>query len=83
MGGEPKARIEALLEIRETGLSLERLEKILHKENYSVLKRDFFLVNPNYEVKFGLKPRKVLRVFENLKYLRNLYTTTAYYLVRG
>ncbi|GAP69663.1 protein containing methyltransferase domain [Bacteroidales bacterium 6E] len=81
-GGEPHARIEALMEIRETGLSLERFEKILRQENYKLLKRDFYLVNPNYEVKFGMKPRKVLPFFENLKYLRNLYTTTAYYLIR-
>jgi ubiquinone/menaquinone biosynthesis C-methylase UbiE len=57
-GGEPQARIEALLEIKETGLSLERFEKILKKEHFEIVRKDFFFFNPNYEVKFGLTPGK-------------------------
>lgn len=34
--GEPQSRIDSLLEIKETGISIERFEKILKKENYVI-----------------------------------------------
>jgi SAM-dependent methyltransferase len=81
-GGEPEVRIEALLEIKETGLSLERFESILERETYEIVRKDFYLINPNYEVKFGLKPRLVPGFLCVVPYLRNLVTTSAYYLIR-
>jgi SAM-dependent methyltransferase len=80
-GGEPQARIEALLEIKETGLSLERFEKILKKEHFEIVRKDFFFFNPNYEVKFGLTPRKTPRFLWKLRWVRNFFTTSAYYLI--
>jgi SAM-dependent methyltransferase len=81
-GGEPSERMDALLEIRDTGLSLERFEKILRAERYEVVQKDFYLVNPNYEVKFGLSPRKTPGIIGRIPYLRNFLVTTAYYLIR-
>lgn len=82
LGGEPEARIGALLEIKHTGLSIERFESILFSEDYIIVSKDFFLINPNYEVKFGLRPRKVAGLMGRIPYLRNFMVTTAYYLVR-
>lgn len=53
-----KKRVEELLSIKQTGISADRFEKILKKENYSIKKRTFYFINPNYETKFGLKPRE-------------------------
>jgi hypothetical protein len=78
--GENKETIQELLEIKETGITIERFEKIL-KENYVIKKRDLFFINPNYEIKFNLKPRKVFSILQNIPYFRNYYTTVAYYLV--
>src|SRR5690606_20716375 len=47
-----EARVEGLMEIKETGISIDRFERILKKENYHVNKRTFFFINPNYETKF-------------------------------
>jgi len=80
-GGEPRERIKALLEIRQTRLTLERFERILKAENYKIVKRDLFMFNPNYEVKFGLKPRITPKWLQNVPYLRNFFTTSAYYLI--
>ena len=79
--GESDAKIEALLEIKETGITIERFEKILNQSNYKIDKRKFFLFNPNYEIKFGLKPKEQIIVISKLTFIRNFLTTASYYLV--
>lgn len=76
-----EVRIENLMEIKATGISIDRFERILKKENYKIDKRTFFLVNPNYETKFGLKPRKQCKLISAIPGLRNFFTTAAYYVV--
>ena len=47
-----------LMDIKATGISIERFHRILRKEKYEILKRDYYLFNPNYEIKFRLKPKR-------------------------
>lgn len=79
--GEREGKINALLEVKETGITIERFEKILKQTQYTKEKVIFYFINPNYEVKFGLKPRKQLKLFSSIPYLRNFLITTNYYLV--
>lgn len=79
--GEDKGRIEALLEIKDTGISIDRFEKILLHEDYVINRRTHFLINPNYETKFGLKPRRQLRLVGAFPWVRNFFTTASYYVV--
>jgi len=79
--GETKTKVTDLLEIKQTGITIERFERILKRTNYVKDKRTFYLVNPNYEAKFGLKPRKQWRLISSIPYLRNFLITTNYYLV--
>jgi SAM-dependent methyltransferase len=76
-----KARIDGLMEIKETGISIDRFERILKRENYTIEKRTFFLINPNYETKFGLKPRKQAGLISAIPWVRNFFTTAAYYVI--
>jgi len=78
---ESDGKREAYLEIYDTRISIERFERILKKENYKTLRRTFYLFNPNYEVKFGLKPRKVFKAFSWIPFFRNFYTTAMYYVI--
>ena len=73
--------VSGLLEIKETGISLERFESLIVKNDYKILKKILYLINPNYEVKFGLKPRKLPMIIEKLPYLRNFVATCGYYLI--
>ena len=82
VAGESDATIESLLEIKETGISTERFEKIVSRTNYKILKEQYFLVNPTYEVKFGLHPRKLLGIFRSIRYFRNFVTTGVYFLIQ-
>ena len=78
---EPEKQIENLIEVKDTGITIERFEKIIKTSNYKVKKRLFYFINPNYEVKFGLKPRKQLSLISSIPYLRNYLITTNYYLL--
>ena len=79
--GESDTKIAGLIEVKETGITIEKFEKILKKEQYKIDKRLFYFINPNYEVKFGLKPRRAWRTISSIPFLRNFFITTNYYVV--
>ncbi|HRO07351.1 MAG TPA: class I SAM-dependent methyltransferase [Saprospiraceae bacterium] len=79
--GESEATIESLLEIKSTGITIERFEKILRKNNYTIVKKAFFFINPNYEVKFGLRPRLSSGLISSVPWIRNFFITANYYIV--
>ena len=80
--GESQGKITSLLEIKETGISLERFEKLVIKNGYVQLLKTLYLINPNYEVKFGLKPRILSNLVGSIPYFRNFLTTCGYYLIK-
>jgi len=80
--GESDGKISTLLEIKETGISLERFEKTAKKNGYEQILKTLFLINPNYEVKFGLKPRKLTKFIALIPFLRNFFATCGYYIIR-
>ena len=79
--GEKEGTIKSLLEIKETGISLERFERILQVEEYKVLKKEYWFIQPNYEVKFHLKKVRVPPLLRSIPWVRNFYTTAGYYVV--
>lgn len=79
--GEVENRVNELLFIKETGISIERFERILKTENYTINKRTFYFINPNYETKFGLKPRRQTQIISSIPWLRNFFTTAMYYVI--
>ncbi len=81
MFGESREKIEALLEVKETGISIERFQRIMQKAGYKTLARKFFLINPIYEYKFNLKSKKQVGFISGSAYVRNFFTTTIYYLI--
>ena len=78
---ENESRIEGLLEVKSTGITIERFEKILKENNYNIEERMYYFINPNYEVKFGLKPRKGIPIVSSIPGIKNFVTTSAYYLI--
>ena len=79
--GESEAKINTLVEIKQTGISIERFEKIIKQEKYSIDKRTYYFVNPNYETKFGLKPRTQSKLISSIPWVRNFFTTAMYYVI--
>lgn len=75
-------RPDDFVEIKETGISTARFERICKDENYSFANSRFYLINPIYEYKFGLKPIVQFDFIRNVPYLRDFLTTCVYYLIR-
>jgi SAM-dependent methyltransferase len=80
-GGESEATIEALMEIKATGISIERFEKCLRVNRFHVVARKPYLTNPIYKYKFGVKPRVQSSFVFRIPWLRNFLTSGVYYLV--
>lgn len=78
---EHTSTIDNLLEVKETGISIERFEKIIRKNNYRTLDKKHYAINPIYQYKFGWKPREQSTFIQALPYVRNYFTTCVYYLV--
>ena len=80
LGVKPNG-IKTMEEIRSTGISIERFLKICKACNLSVCDKKFYLFNPIYQYKFGIKPRAQNVVFASIPWLRNYITMGVYYLV--
>jgi len=70
-----------LLEIKETGISIERFEKITKQTGYKIVGKLHYLINPIYIYKFGLQPRKQVKLISAIPYVRDYFTTCVYYLI--
>lgn len=79
--GESNTKVNNLIEIKQTGISIERFEKILKKENYKKDKRIFYFISPNYKTKFNLTPRKAGILISSIPFVRNFFITTNFYLI--
>ena len=76
-----KQDVAAFAEIKETGISIERFEKIVNNTGYKVVNKAHYFLNPIYTYKFGWKPLHQLGVISAIPYARNYLTTCVYYLI--
>lgn len=82
LAGENKHTIDSLIDVKQTGISIERFERIAKKSNYEIVNKQWFLFNPIYKYKFGIKPKKQFALFGIVPFLRNFLTTCAYYTLQ-
>lgn len=82
LAGENPSTVKELMEIKDTGISIERFQRILKRQHYQVLHKRFYLINPIYQYKFGWKPRTQSVIVSDIPYFRDFVTTCVYYLVR-
>ena len=76
-----RENVAEMEEIKQTGISIERFEKIASNTNYEVVNKQHFLINPIYEYKFNLKPRQQINFVSKLPWVRNFLTSCVYYLI--
>jgi 2-polyprenyl-3-methyl-5-hydroxy-6-metoxy-1,4-benzoquinol methylase len=80
--GEPEPVIKELLEIKSTGISIERFERLVLKNNYTIEAKCHYLINPIYKYKFGWKPKEQFWLIKQIPFVRNFFTTCVYYVIR-
>ena len=81
-GGEEEDTIKELLSIKETKCTIEMFRNLVKQTGYHIVDQQLFFINPHYEVKFGLSPRKLGRVLSSIPYLRNFFSTSCFYLLK-
>lgn len=80
-GGQDAITLNEFIEIKETGISIERFEEIVKKNQFQILNKKLFFTNPIYKYKFNVEPKSVAPILRTIPYFRNYYTTAAYYLI--
>ena len=73
--------IHELLDIKACRTSIELFEHTLCLCHYRIVDRQLWLINPHYQQKFGLSPRKLHPQLSRIKYVRNFVSTSCFYLL--
>ena len=77
-----KENVAEMMEIRQTGISIERFQRICKREGYKILYNLHYLLNPIYQWKFGWKPRRQSVLIKVIPFIRNFFTTCVYYIIQ-
>jgi SAM-dependent methyltransferase len=71
-----------LMDIKSTRTTIEMFEKTALQAGFTVENRHLWFINPHYKAKFGLTPRTLCKPVAAIPWLRNFFTTSAFYLLK-
>lgn len=80
--GERRDVVKELLNIKATKCTIETFRKLVENTGYQIINQQLYFINPHYEVKFGLSPRKLSKTISSIPYLRNFFSTSCFYILR-
>ena len=80
--GENSSTIEELCSIKRSKMPVEKFEKVVKEAGLQRCKRTLWIINPHYKQKFHLIPLREIIPFNLIYYIRNFYTTTAWYILK-
>lgn len=80
--GETEGTVRSLMDTRNAKMPIQAFQGLCDKTDLETINRTLYFINPHYEVKFGLKPRKLWRVLAAVPYLRDFFSTSCHYLLR-
>ncbi len=81
-GNETTATINELMSIKRTRCSIECFERVRKQTHFEIIHRLFYFINPHYEVKFHLRPRKLWGWLGYIPVARNFFTTSSFYVLK-
>jgi 2-polyprenyl-3-methyl-5-hydroxy-6-metoxy-1,4-benzoquinol methylase len=81
LGKTDENTIKGMVELKQTSISIAKFRKIVKQNGYEFVKTTDWFINPNYEIKFNLKHRK-LYFFNKIPYFRDFFTTSYYAIIR-
>lgn len=79
---EKQSAIDELLSIKRSKMPVEKFERLAKETGYETIDKQLWFINPHYEQKFHLKPRKLSKLIAKLPWIRNFFTTSAFYLLK-
>ena len=74
--------IQELLTIKQTRCTIEMLRKTVKQTGYQIINEQLYFINPHYKIKFGLAPRKLNRIIAHIPFIRNVFSTSCFYLIK-
>ncbi|GAB6011070.1 class I SAM-dependent methyltransferase [Viscerimonas tarda] len=80
---ESKSTIDELLSIKDCRITVEQFRRYAKANGYTVFQETLYFINPHYEIKFGLKPRKLSPLIGKIPFIRNFFTTGCFYLLKN
>ncbi|MFA7056050.1 MAG: class I SAM-dependent methyltransferase [Candidatus Cloacimonadales bacterium] len=74
--------IAELLDLQVSRVTVESFLELIKASDFTLKSLRLYFINPNYEVKFNLKPVVLTRLLANIPVLRNFLSTTCYAILR-
>jgi 2-polyprenyl-3-methyl-5-hydroxy-6-metoxy-1,4-benzoquinol methylase len=78
---EPSHTVDELMEVKSTGITIERFERYLQSVPWKIMVAQHFQTNPIYQYKFGWKTRLQWKWLSHIPWVRNFFTSASYYIV--
>jgi SAM-dependent methyltransferase len=78
---EPREVREELLEIHDYRVGIRSLNRWVAQAQLHPVEQRFYLINPIYAYKFGLRERRQWPLIQSIPWLRDFLTTSGYYLL--
>ena len=78
---EKKGTMNELMSIKECRTSIELFERLIHQCGFSITDQKLWFINPHYKQKFHLTPRLLPHWVWKMKYIRNFFTTSCWYIL--
>lgn len=80
---ESEGGIEEMLYIKRCGINIEMFYQLVKRLNFRLEKEFLYFINPHYEIKFGLVPRKLYTWIGKIPYIRNFFCTSCFFLLKN
>lgn len=80
--GENSSCINELMDIKQCRVTIESFEHYINDNNYIKIDRCLWLVNPHYKQKFNLQPKKMFDWISKIRYIRNYFATSCFYITK-
>lgn len=80
--GEKESVVDGLVEIKETGISTKRFEKLCGINGFKIEKQIKYLITPIYEYKFGYKTKVLPNWLGAIPFFNDFFTFQSYYIVK-
>lgn len=81
--GQNERDISELQSIKRSAMTIENFEKLCDATGFTPIKRTLWFINPHYEQKFNLRPRRLNKAIGCIPRLRNYFTTSVFYLLKA
>lgn len=79
---EQESTVKELLTIKYTRCTIEMFRRVVKQTDYQIVNEQLYFINPHYKIKFGLTPHKLNKTIACIPFIRNVFSTSCFYLIR-